>query len=156
MTSWIVCVTIRTGKDGWMNEERRMRRTRLRASSCVETIMERLDRKQARLRRTVGWTLDEEYEDIQDDETFTDGVWNKNPVVFEQKYSLDIVLALDANDGASDNEVVKEAETATVEGEAVDFLEVYDDRKDEATLCDIVTEEGVGSREGSTSDRVAC
>ena len=56
--------------------------------------------------------------------------------MLEQKYSLDSVLALDANDDASDNEVVKEAETAIVEGEAIYLPEVYDDRKDEATLCD--------------------
>ena len=59
-----------------------------------------------------GWTLAEEHEDIQDDVTFADDVWNENAAMFEQKYSLDIVLALDANDAASDNEVVKEAETA--------------------------------------------
>ena len=51
------------------------------------------------------------------------------------------MLALDADDAASDNEVVKEAETAIVEGEAVDLPEVYDDRKDEATLCRVMTEE---------------
>ena len=62
---------------------------------------------------------------------------------------------MDANDAASDIEAVKEAETAIVEGEAVYLHEVYGDRKDEATLCDVVTEE-VGSRAGSTSDRVAC
>ena len=95
------------------------------------------------------WTLAEEYEDIQHDVTFADGVGNENVSVFEQKYSLDSVLALDANDATSDNEVVKEAETAIVEGEAVDLPEVDDDRKDEAILRDIV-------RCGNTSDRVAC
>ena len=77
----------------------------------------------------------------EDDVTFADGDWNENKAVFEQKYPLDSVLALDANDAASDNEVVKEAETAIVEGEAVDLPEVYDDRKDEATLHDVVTED---------------
>ena len=43
-----------------------------------------------------------------------------------------------------------------VEGEAVDLSEAYDDRKDEVTLRDVMTEEVVGSPEGSTSDRVAC
>ena len=38
-------------------------------------------------------------------------------------------------------EATKEAETAIVEGEAVHLPEVYDDRKDEATLCDVMTEE---------------
>ena len=39
-----------------------------------------------------GWRLVDEYEDIQDDVTFADDVWNENAAVFEQKYSLDIVL----------------------------------------------------------------
>ena len=39
------------------------------------------------------------------------------------------------------DEVMKEAETVIVEGEAVDLPEVYDDRKDEATLCDVMSEE---------------
>ena len=39
------------------------------------------------------------------------------------------------------DEVVKEAEAAAVEGEAVDFPEVDADRKDEATLRDVVAEE---------------
>ena len=39
------------------------------------------------------------------------------------------------------DEVVKEAETVTVEGEAVDFPEVDADRKHEATLRDVVAEE---------------
>ena len=36
LTSWIVLGKIRTSEEGRMNEERRMRRTRLSASSCVE------------------------------------------------------------------------------------------------------------------------
>ena len=86
-------------------------------------------------------TLADEYEDIQDDVTSADGAWNENAAVFERKYPLDSVLALDANDVASDNKVVKEAETAIVEGDAVDFPEVDFDREDEATLHDVVTEE---------------
>ena len=39
------------------------------------------------------------------------------------------------------DEVVKEAEAAAVEGDAVDFPEVDADRKDEATLRDVVAEE---------------
>ena len=87
--------------------------------------------------------LAEEHEDIQDDVAFVDGAWNKNAAVLEQKYPLDSVLALDADDAALNDEVVKEAEaeTAIVEGEADDLPEVYDDRKDEATLCDVMTEE---------------
>ena len=61
--------------------------------------------------------------------------------MFEQKYPLDSVLALNADDAAPNDEVMKEAEIATVESEAVDLLEVDNDRKDEATLCDVVTEE---------------
>ena len=38
-------------------------------------------------------------------------------------------------------EATKEAEAAAEEGEAVDLLEVHDDRKDEATRCDVMTEE---------------
>ena len=105
-------------------------------------------RPEASTIEAYGWTLVEEHEDIQDDVTFADDVWNENAAVFEQKYSLDIVLALDANDTASDNEAVKEAETAIVEGEDVDLPEVYDDRKDEATLCDVVTEEVLHLRPG--------
>ena len=59
------------------------------------------------------------------------------------------MLASDANDAASDNEVVKEAETATVEGEAVDFPEVDAYRKDEATLCDVMTEEVLDPAKGA-------
>ena len=42
---------------------------------------------------------------------FADVAWNENAVVFEPKDLLDIVLALDANDAAPNDEVVKEAET---------------------------------------------
>ena len=56
--------------------------------------------------------------------------WKENAAVFEQKDLLDTVLALDADDVVPNDEVVKESETLTVEGEAVDFLEVDADRKD--------------------------
>ena len=85
------------------------------------------------------WTPAEEHEDIQDDVAFVDGDRNKNYAAYEQKYSLDSVLALDANDAAPDDEVVKEAEAVIVEGEAVDLPGVDFDRKDEATsprCCD--------------------
>ena len=88
-----------------------------------------------------GWTLAEEHEDIQDDVAFEDVDRNKNAAVFEQKDLLDTVLALDAGDVVPNDEVMKEAETMTVEGEAVDLPEVDDDRKDEATFRDAVTEE---------------
>ena len=45
---------------------------------------------------------------------FVDGDWNENAALFEQKDPLDTVLALDADDAAPDDEVVKEAETAAV------------------------------------------
>ena len=51
------------------------------------------------------------------------------------------MLALDADDAAPNDKVVKEAEAVIVEGEAVDLPEVDVDRKDEATLRDVVTEE---------------
>ena len=88
-----------------------------------------------------GSALAEEREDIQDEVDFADGAWNENAAVFEQKDTLDTVLALDADDAVPDDEVVKEAEAAAVEGEAVDFPEVDADRKDEATLRDAVAEE---------------
>ena len=98
------------------------------------------NRLEANMNEEVVWTLAEEHEDIQYDVIFADGVWNENAAVFEQKYSLDSVLDLDANDAASDNEVVKEVEAAIVEGEAVDFPEVDFDREDKATLHDVVKE----------------
>ena len=107
------------------------------------------NRMEANTNEEVVWTLAEEYEDIQDDVAFVDGAWNKNAAEFEQKYSLDSVLALDADDAAPNDEVVKEAETAIVEGEAVHLPEVYDDRKDEATLCDVMTEEVLVPEKGA-------
>ena len=51
------------------------------------------------------------------------------------------VSVLDADDAAPDDQMVKEAEAAAVEGEAVDFPEVDADRKHEATLRYVVAEE---------------
>ena len=99
------------------------------------------NRLEASTNEEDGSTLTEEHEDIQDDVAFVDGDWNENAAVFEQKYPLDTVLALDADNVAPDDEVVKEAETVAVEGEAVDFPEVDADKKDEATLRDVVAEE---------------
>ena len=95
------------------------------------------NRLEANTNEEDGWTLAEEHEDIQDDVAFVDVDRKGNAAVFEQ----DTVLALDADDVVPDDEVVKEAETVTVEGEAVDFPEVDADGKDEATLRDVVTEE---------------
>ena len=71
------------------------------------------------------------------------GAWNEKAAVSEQKDPLNIVLVLDADDTAPDDEVVAEAEAATVEGAAVEFPEVDDEdgRKDEANLRDVVAEE---------------
>ena len=99
------------------------------------------NRMEASTYEVYGWTPAEEHENIQDDVTFAEGAWNENAAEFEQKYPLDGVLALDANDVAPNDKVVKEAEAVIVEGEAVDLPEVYDDRKDEATLCDVMIEE---------------
>ena len=88
-----------------------------------------------------GWALAEESEDIQDEVAFVDGDWNENAAVFEQKDPLDTVLALDADDAVTVDEVVKEAEAAAVERVSVDFLEVDAERKDEAVLRDAVAEE---------------
>ena len=70
---------------------------------------------------------------------FVDVDWNENAAVFKKKDLLDTLL--DGENVVPNDEVMKEAETAIVEGEAVDFPEVYDDRKDEVTLCDVMTEE---------------
>ena len=99
------------------------------------------NRLEANTNEEYGWTLAEEHDNIQDDVTFAEGAWNENAAEFEQKYPLDGVLALDANDVAPNDKVVKEAEAVIVESEAVDLPEVYEDRKDEATLCDVMTEE---------------
>ena len=69
--------------------------------------------------------------------------------MFEHKDPLDTVLALDANDAAPNDEVVKEAEAAAVESEAVDVPDVNVDRKDEVTLCDVVTEEVLAPVKGA-------
>ena len=99
------------------------------------------NRPEANTNEEDAWTQAEEYEDIQDDVTFVDVDWNENAAVFKQKDLLDTVLALDADNVVSNDEVVKEADTAVVESEAVDFPEVNVDRKDEVTLCDVVTVE---------------
>ena len=67
--------------------------------------------------------------------------WNENSAVFELKDFLDTVLALDVDDAANDDEVVKEPEAAAVERVSVDFSEVDAFRKDEAVLRDAVAEE---------------
>ena len=99
------------------------------------------NRMEASTNEEDAWTLAEEHEDIQDDVAIADGAWNENAAVFEQKYPLNTVSALDTDDAVPDDEVMKEAETAVVESEAVDFPEVTINRKDEATLRDVVTEE---------------
>ena len=114
------------------------------------------NRLEASTNEEDGWTPAEEHEDIQDDVAFVDVDWNKNAAVFEQKDPLVTVLALDADDDAPNDEVVKEAEIMTVEGEAVDFPEVDTDGKDEATLRDVVTEEMLVPTVGAPFDRVAC
>ena len=121
------------------NERRRANERRTsNAENEVEGELVRGDghgekRLEASTNEEGGCTPAEEHEDIQDDVAFADGAWNENAVVFEQKDSLDTVSALDADDAAPDNEVVKEAEAVSVEGEAVDFPEVDADGKDEAT-----------------------
>ena len=133
----------------WKDQDERIRADERRTSNVENEVESELmngdDRRENRMEASTneeyGWTLAEEHENILDDVIFAEGAWNENAAVFEQKYSLDGVLALDANDAVPDNEVVKEAETAILESEAVDLPEVYDDRKDEATLGDAVTEE---------------
>ena len=137
LASMVVAQDDTDGLDRTLEDQDERRRVVERRTSNAENEVESElmngddhgeNRMEASTNEEDAWTPAEEYEDIQDDVTFADSVWNENAAVFEQKYSLDSVLALDANDAASDNEVVKEAETAIVEGEAVDLAEVYDDR----------------------------
>ena len=115
------------------------------------------NRMEANTNEEDGWTLAEEHENIQDGVVFVDGDWNESDAVFEQKCLLDSVLALNADDVAPDDEVMKEAETAVVESEAVDIPEVNVDRKDQMTLRDFMTEERFLPTVGAPhSDQVAC
>ena len=126
----------------WEDQDERRRADERRTSNAENEVEGELvrgdghgeNRLEASTNEEDGWTPTEEHEDIQDDVAFADGAWNGNAAVFKQKDPLDTVLALNADDAAPNDEVVKEAETAAVEGEAVDFLEVDADRKDEATL----------------------
>ena len=54
-----------------------------------------------------GWTLTEEQEEIQDGVAFAEDAWYENAAAFEQMFQLNTVLALDADDAASDDEVLK-------------------------------------------------
>ena len=103
-----------------------------------------------------GWAVAEEHEDIQDEVVFADFSWNENSAVFELKDSLDTVLALDVDDAVTDDEVVKEAETAAVERVSVDFPEVDADGKDEAVLRDAVAEEVLAPAGRAPPNGVAC
>ena len=133
----------------WKDQDEQRRANKRRTSNAENEVEGELvrgeghgeNRLEANTNEEDGWTLAEEHEDIQDDVAFVDGDWNENTAVFEQKDPLDTVLALDADDVVPDDEVVKEAEAVIVEGEVVDFPEVDADRKDEATLRDVVTEE---------------
>ena len=60
-------------------------------------------RLEASTNEEYGWTL----ENIQDDVTFAEGAWNENAAVFEQKYPSGGVLALDANDAAPNDKVIR-------------------------------------------------
>ena len=81
------------------------------------------------------------HEEIRDGVAFSEGAWYENAAVFEQIVPLNTVLTLDADDAASDDEVLKEAEVADAEGEFVDFPELDAYRKKEASLRDAVDEE---------------
>ena len=135
----------RTSED--QNERRRVdeRRTSNAENEVDGELVHGDDHRDNRMEASTNeedaWTLAEEYEDIQDDVAIADGAWNGNAAVFEQNFPLDAVSALDTDDAVPDDEVIKEVETAVVESEAVDFPEVNVDRKDEATLRDVVTEE---------------
>ena len=83
----------------YQDEQRRVDERRAsNAENEVEGELMRGDdhgenRMEACTKEEDAWTPAEEYEDIQDDVTFADGVWNENAAVFKQKFSLDSVLA---------------------------------------------------------------
>ena len=129
--------------DRMCEDQDERRRTNERRTSSAENEVEgepvhgdghRENRMEASTNEEYDWTLAEEHENILDDVIFAEGAWNEHAAVFKQKDLLDTVLALDADNVVPNDEVVKEAEAVIVEGEAVDLPEVYDDRKDEATV----------------------
>ena len=80
--------------------------------------------------------------EFPDDVVFVDGDWNKNSAVLEQKDLLGAVSVFVADDAVPNSEVLKVAETKTVEGEVVaDFPAMDADRKNEASLRKVVIEE---------------
>ena len=80
--------------------------------------------------------------EFPDDVVFVDGDWNKNSAVLEQKDLLDTVSVYIADDVVPNDEVLKVAETETVEGEVVvDFSAMDADGKNEASLRKVVIED---------------
>ena len=88
-----------------------------------------------------GWTLAEEHEDVQDDVVFAHGAERKTRLCSSRKTCWTLCWPWTPTTLWSDDELMKEAEVAVVEDEAVDFPEVDADGKDEATLRDAVAEE---------------
>ena len=77
-----------------------------------------------------------------DDMVFVDGNWNKNSAVLKQKDLSDIVSVSVADDVVPNDEVLKVAETETVEGEVVVDLPAMDaDGKNETSFRKLVIEE---------------
>ena len=97
-----------------MNEERRNADNEVEGEP-VHGDGDGKNRMEANMNQEVFWTLAEGHEDIHDDVAFVHGAWNKNAAEFEQKYPIDSVLPLDADDAVTDDEKMKEAETLIVE-----------------------------------------
>ena len=80
--------------------------------------------------------------EFPDDVVFVDGDWNKNSAVLEQKDLFGAVSFFVADNAVPNSEVLKVAETETVEGEVVvDFPAMDADGKNEASLRKVVIEE---------------
>ena len=80
--------------------------------------------------------------EFPDDVVFVDGEWNKNSAVLEQKDLLGAESFFVADDAVPNSEVLKVAETETVEGEVVvDFPAMDADGKSEASLRKVLIEE---------------
>ena len=80
--------------------------------------------------------------EFPDDVVFVDGDWKKNSAVLEQKDLFGAVSVFVADDAVPNSEVLKVAETETVEGEVVvDFPAMDADGKNEASLRKVAIDE---------------
>ena len=80
--------------------------------------------------------------EFPDDVVFVDGDWNKNSAVLEQKDLFGAVSVFVADNAVPNSEVLKVAETETVEGEVVvDFPAMDADGKNAASLRKVAIDE---------------